>query len=217
MYYIETYLYFLFLAFSVISGIYYYHRNKDLPCLIFTLFLSYTLLNEAASFMLAIKQRNNMPLFHLYAVLQLAFITAYFLLLENKYETGKFLLFFTTIAILAYLNMYYLQSYKEINSNFLMFSSVIIVCLAVISLYRIIDNETIAIPYQNTHFWLWLLMLILWSATFFFWALYSIISTNRKIYIIANEIRVFLNIAIYAGIGITFLTTARTGKQPAKN
>lgn len=203
-FYLKLSIYLLAVAFATAAGIY-NRKRLDKAARVIVALLGCTLASEVSSILNAHATGNNMPLYHAFAVVQFIFIIAYFLHLHNAFTPGRLLLAAALATGLAGLNIIYFQPINDINSNFLMLESIVIVILSIVSLYRIIDNEGIERPSQNIHFRIWLFFLILWAATFFWWGLYKYIKQNREIHQIANDIRVLLNVIVYAGIGFALL------------
>lgn len=204
LYYLKITIYLLSVAFAVVAGIYNW-KWLDKAAKIFVALLSLTLANEISSIINAYATGNNMPLYHVFAVVQFTFVAAYFLELHKIYTVGRLLTTTVVTGGIALLNIIYFQPITGLNSNFLMFESIVIIILSIVSLYRITDNEQIESPGRNIHFRIWSFLLILWSATFFWWALYPYIKQNEELFAAANYIRVLLNVIVYTGTGMALL------------
>lgn len=200
---IRLIIYLAILLFALISAIRKYKR-LDLSLKWIVFLVGFSLLSETIASLAAWKWKNNMPVYHLYTPVNL-FITALFfndaLPLFKKYHIGYYL---GGIGILsAILNTLFFQGLREVDTNAILFSGVIIVAMSLCSLYSIYISDS---SINTLHSWLSLLFLIYWCATFLTWALFQVLILN-KLY---EEIRPVLislwviNIFFYGGMGVLF-------------
>lgn len=176
--------------------------DKASKFFIFYLLLSY--LAERLSSYAALEYKNNLPVLNLFSIIEYAFTCIFFSLTIQKLKkinTLKLLIVGAIFWIITSL----LYSFKvTLNTPFLVFESISIVCLCHYYYYDLLNaDDTTAIPVS---FWLVSLLLIFWSFTFAYWLFGLTIRTNMQS---AGEwlgkLIWIINIICYTGFSLIFL------------
>jgi len=108
--------------------------------------------------------------------------------------------------ILAFLNEIFFQHINNLNSNFIIFESFIVVSMSLYALYRILINDEIQAVVRYPHFWVWTSLLFYFSCSFFFWPCIKILYKQKSHYYgFIVSLQVIMNMVAYAGIGLTFI------------
>lgn len=146
--------------------------------------------------------------FHISSVLELILISTYFLKLfcpRRLFMRGipVNILLWTTAGLL---NIRYLQPLSQLNTNILMLESFCFITLSLYAIYNTLKNDLVLNIFKDAHFWVWVLWLILWSATFFFWAFIKILYRSNWAYVdLVMNFQALINLAVYAGLSCILL------------
>ena len=165
-----------------------------------------TVISEITAEVLSAKIRNNMYVYHVYSPLEFVLISLYF---NNRIEALKNRNIGILIAlagiIVAGLNTIFVQRPNSLNSNFLLFEALVIICLCVYSFYKIIKDEHEK-TVTSVHFWVTSLLLFYWSFVFFFWGAYSIFTAEKPSFFYdLFYLLWFINILTYGGFALVFM------------
>lgn len=182
-------------------------RKLELPLRIIAILLSLTFVTEVLASFSSWKWHNNMPVFHVYTLVNLMLTALYFNYLIpafKKYHIGYFM---GGIGVLAgMLNTIYLQDFHRLDSNAILFSGVLIVGMSLVSLYDIFRNNEDISKTVAPHYWLSILFLFYWCSTFLIWALLQVLILTKSyddIYPVYMALWI-LNILFYSGIGFIY-------------
>jgi len=175
--------------------------------------LAATLLSECTAWFFTKNYGNNMPVYHIYAPVQLFIVTMYFNKSIDTFRRNNFGLYIGLLSIiLAVLNTLFLQPINTLNSYYLIYSGFVIISLCNYSFYRILENDD-ADVLNNQHFWFSCVLLFFWSITFINWTVYKLLA-RRMI-----ELIPFIGIALviistitYACMGIIYLIFPKAHK-----
>lgn len=145
-------------------------------------------------------------LYHIYAVIQLILLTFFFV--ASLKHTITIQLKFSVLILstfTALLNIWLLQPIYSINSNFLILESLVVNTFSLYYIYKQLRSNSTTYLFQNPNIQLAILLLILWSTTFFFWAFIEVLYHEgwRYTSIIINA-HIIINILVYAGIAAVF-------------
>lgn len=168
--------------------------------------LACTLVSEYLASLFTRKYNNNMPVYHVYAPVQLFIVCLYF-----NYSIGKFrqrhIGWYIGVAscIISILNTVFIQHMDTLNSHYLLFTGFVIISMSMYAFYEILENDDIGVP-NNPHFWFSFILLFFWSTTYVTWALYRILS--KRMFELAFYVgNILLNIStlMYLGFGLVFI------------
>jgi hypothetical protein len=201
----------LFLA--ILGGIYKF-KSKDRASKILVVLLCLTLITEFTAYGVAIKYRNNMFVYHLFAPVQLFVVGVYFDTIVKRFRSHRI---WTTIGIIsvvaACVNILFFQSLQMLNSNFLLFEGLVIMALSLYAFQLILTDDTINI-YRYGHFWIIVILIFFWSITYTSWALYSVLRV-KKLFVMpfVTHLLWTVNILTYAAIGFVLLYFSGNGSK----
>lgn len=206
------YYFYLFILFiDVIIGMYKYYQYDEKIKIVLFLIVA-TFLCEVIATLLSYSTIGRDPIYHFYSVLEVSLTTLFFIkTIELKNYQIKFFLSITIWMVIAFINMYLYQPLNEINSNILIIESFFIILMSLFALYKMLLDESITNIVNYPHFWIWVMFLLLWSGSFFFWGYIRVLMSEKKISIVAFFFQEIINIVVYTGIGLMFW------KFPKKN
>ncbi|HTN16098.1 MAG TPA: hypothetical protein VL092_00350 [Chitinophagaceae bacterium] len=207
-------IYYIFLTAGVVFGLLRLKRY-DSAMRIVVLWLCVIAVAELITYILLKTGQHTTKylVFHISAVLELILISAYFLKLfcPPRLFTRYLLLICILCTTAGLLNVRYLQSWDQLNTNMLMLESFCIITLSLYAIYRTLKNDLVLHLFRDAHFWIWVLWLVLWSATFFFWAFIRILYRSDWAYVgLVMNLQALINLVVYAGLsGILLLYTKK--------
>lgn len=107
-------------------------------------------------------------------------------------------------AVLAIINLLYIQPITTINSVFLLYEGFSVIALCLYSFYVLVYNEDDII--NNPHFWFTTILLVYWSSVYVYWGMFPFFLTTLRDYssIITFTLRV-ITILSYFGFALVFL------------
>lgn len=150
-------------------------------------------------------------IYHLDSVLDLYITTLYFFVSISipKFKVWAFLaaIIFTSAGLI---NLKF-QPMNIQDSNMQILEDLCIIPMALIALYKIFISDKIPNPFVYPHFWFWVALLLFWSGSFFFWALYSsLVIEQGKYLVIVKSIENVINIITYLLIGMAIIKYPKT-------
>lgn len=201
-------VYYIILLLATMTGIILYKRmNTALRFIVILLLL--TVISEATSYILVKLEAYGLryTVFHVYNILQLLMITQFFIYAIKPYHYRKLIIVASVLSpLIGILNIIYLQPIDKLNTNMLMFESVAINTMALYFIYYTIRNTGTRNIFKDIHVRIALLLLIMWSSTFFFWAFISVLFIGQWQYVnFASYVFMGVNIITYGGIGSVFI------------
>lgn len=162
---IFTKLYFLTLFLTFSAGFFYFNRHTRAFKLLIIL-ISISFVTEASADFVGMRRHNNMPLFHLYAIVEFVFLTLIYL----HSITGGLNKAIKIIAVPAILfmivNSSYLQSIDAFPSNSVLLCETIYVFYSFLGFRQIILHPASEALYKQSFFWL-NIALLFFSTTLF--------------------------------------------------
>lgn len=200
-----VFVYLCVLGLCILAGIFSF-KFIDKGLRIFFVLIVITFISELVSLKIKEKLGTKAPVYHFYNVIQLSFIGIYFL--YTVCIKPKFIQMAGIIlgsSIIGVVNLLFFQPLLTVNTNMLIVECILIIGMALFSLFTFLKAEDETNPVRKPHFQIWMALLILWSSSFFFWALLSYLKQMRsEYYTWISAVQTSINIIVYAWIGIVF-------------
>ncbi len=200
-------MYYIILLLGAITGIIRY-RHLDTALRFIVILLVLTVTSETASYILVELKEYGMrySFFHIYSIFQLLLISLFFIYAIKPYHYRKLIIVASVLCpLIGILNIIFLQPIDKLNNFMLMFESVAINTMALYFIYNSIKRTNAQNIFKNQHTIVALLLLIMWSSTFFFWAFISVLFIGKWGYVsLASYVFMLVNFIVYTGIGLTF-------------
>jgi hypothetical protein len=199
------YVYLLIVAATCVTGFIRY-RRLDKGTRVILAILVLTIISEGLSALGDYFIYYKSYFYHVFNLLQLMLITTYFantIKFRNKGIIAIVCLFYVVLEVL---NDIFFQPLTKLNTNFISLECLLIVPMALYSLFRILIDDSIEKLQTYVHFWLWTILLLLFSSSFFFWQfVVYFYKHNELFYNISNYIHQIANLILYTGIFLVFL------------
>jgi len=205
-YYIHLSLLLGSILFSFSCGIYKF-KIIDLPSRVFCLLLGLTLISELIAFTAAKKYGNNLSVYSVFSIVQLALLALYFNFSIDVFRKWNLGLYIGATGVAAgILNIVFLEPLGTFNTNFLFFEGLCIIAMALFSFFRLLLMNDDLQLHKYPHFWFGVILVLFWSITFLNWGLYDYYSIKFKneIWKIGTSI-LAINVFTYVAIGVNFL------------
>lgn len=197
---------------ATIIGLIHYKR-MDKASKVILWFIVVTFISETAAFSSAIIYNNNLLVYHIYNPIQFLIICYYYNLTIEAFKSRNIGLKLGIIGVLySTLNTLYFQNpLREMNTNFLIPESILIIAMSLYSFYELLASESYDV-YSNNKFWFSAFLLTFWSFTFCYWligpSLYK--STKNTLWL---DIMIWaINVLCYSGFAIVFLSFRKMKK-----
>lgn len=202
-------IYYIFLTFGIIVGIFRF-KIFDSAMRIVLLWLLIIAIAELITYTLLKTEQHAQKylVFHSSSIVELILVSSYFLKIfcQKKHFLKAMICNAILWPTLGILNIIYLQPISQINTNMLMLESLCIITMSLYFIYRVLKNDSVINIFANPHFWIWVLWLILWSTTFFFWAFIRILYRSQWEHVnTIMNLQAFINLIVYTGIAFTLL------------
>ena len=195
-------LYFSILTSGIVAGRLRY-QFLDKGGRIILLLLAVTLINEiaVASFMWA--DLNRTRIYHFFSPVELSLLSWYFFVTTVR-GGQKFIPWLVTLYCAAAAgNILFVQSIEDLNKNYIIMESFLVITMSLYALFKILINEQIALPFCYNHFWFWSLLLLYFSVTFFFWLCIGIFYAEKSpFFAVANYLHIAANLVMYSGFAL---------------
>jgi hypothetical protein len=210
-YEVKFLIYLMVLLFSGTIGFYRY-KHLDFNSRIIFYLIILVIVGEIADYYFAFRFKNNMPVYHVFSVVHLIAVLFYFVsfLKINRYLYAGIVVLIIAAGIA---NARFLQPLNTLNSNFLLFENFSITVMSMYALYKILIDDNIIKVYKYIHFWLWVLLLVLYCSTFYLWSFYKILSASWSGWEYIRVSHWLINLLVYAGFGIVFLLLPKIDKK----
>lgn len=166
-----------------------------------------TVFQEAVAYLLAVRYNDNVASYHIYSPIELSLTGLY--LIESMPSFRRKKLAWVTVGTAVgcgIINTAFLQPFSAFNTYYLLFESTSIILLSLWSLYKVMLREDDR-PLKRVHFWLLILLLCYWSATFMSWGVYNVMLASRP-WLSHTIFTATLNVAnliFYLGVAWTFV------------
>lgn len=149
---------------ALIGFIRFKHHSPPYQLLIILLTIAF--INDVGGKFMAAKQHNNLPLAHLYALIEYFFIT----IIYSKILVGRarrvIVAAIIPVAIFAVINSFYLQGINRFPSNFLLVCELVYMIYSFLSFKQMLLNPIQEALHTQSLFWLNLAQII-FSTTLF--------------------------------------------------
>ena len=199
-------IYLVILCFATIAGLIHY-KKMDKPTRIMVWYVTITLISESIATYAAFVFKNNLPVFHVYNVVQFLLLSLYFNYSVDKQRIAKGWIIGLSGIILSVVNSVYFQHpTKELNTNFVIVESFLIIGMSLFSFYRLLASDVIYI-HLSPKFWFSAILLVFWSFTFFYWLVGVIIYKSLPNMAFWLDTMIwFINIICYSAFAAVFLS-----------
>lgn len=194
------------LAFSAVTGLYYFKR-LNIGARIILLLVVFAAISEQIATYFAYEYKNNYYVYGLYNPIQLLIICFYFNAIISSFKKNGIAIIIGIICfVFGIVNYLYIQLPHKMNSYFLLVECLVIISFCLYFFYELLlsdDNKDILI---DSNFWFTALLLLYWTSTFLIWGLYDFFRLNFPKYVDFVSNMVFLTgIITYLGFGTVFL------------
>lgn len=183
------------------------YKKLDRASRLIVWYIVLTFIMEALAMLAAIIYRNNLPIYHVYSPLQFLVLSIYFNISEDQKRIkpagwiigiGGF--------ILSICNSIYLQPLTELNTNFIVLESFLVIAMSLFAFYRLLSSDFMYV-HLSPRFWFSAIFLVFWSFTFFYWLVGVLIYKSMPDKAIWLNIMIwFINIFTYSAFAAVFLS-----------
>jgi len=197
---------------SVLAGLLRFNR-MDKPLKLFLLLMVMTFLDAAAGGWVAGQIGSRMPVSHFFSVIDFSILLLYFTAtIQGRVTAGALIIAPLSALALEAADLCFFQDLYQFNTYTLMAESLILSALALYALYDMVRREEIRNIFAYPHFWIWVLILLTWTSTFFLWAFLNALSKSSEYYFWLKLAQYLLFIFIYGAVGVVFFSLK--GKAP---
>ncbi len=181
-------------------------KQLDKGSKMLALLLILTLTSEIVSYYTAKVYRNNFPVYHFFAPIQLFMVGLYFHYSIEDFKKTKIGIYIGILGfIVAVLNTLIFQPITSLNSYFLLFEGVCTIFMSLYAFNRMFINEDIDLL-TLPHFWFTFILLTFWCITYLTWGLYEVAPYKMaRISALLSKVIWVVNLITYIGIGFVFL------------
>lgn len=172
----------------------------DKPSKIICILIWLVFITEVLAWYAALQFKNNMPVYLIYGFIEIALISLYFnysIKVFRKYNIGFYIA--AVVIFMGILNTLFIQPLKTLNTNYIFLESLIVVSMALFSIYRLIieDKSNLKLN-KEVHFWFPCIFILEWCGNFLSWGLYDYFQKEMKdsAYILNYSLYV-VNIIVY--------------------
>jgi hypothetical protein len=199
-------IYLVILCFASFAGLVHY-KKMDKPTRIMVWYVVITLISESIATYAAFVFKNNLPVYHFYNLIQFLLLSLYFNYSAEKqhFKLSGWIIGLTGIIFSIVNSVYFQHPTKELNTNFVIIESFLIIGMSLFSFYRLLVSDFIYI-HLSPKFWFSAILLVFWSFTFFYWLVGVIIyksMPNMSFWL--DAMIWFINIVAYSAIAAVFL------------
>jgi hypothetical protein len=182
------------------------YRMIDRGTVVILVVLVLTIMNEVLSSLGGQFTYYKSYFYHVFNLLQLMLITVYFANTIKFRNKGVIALVCFSYFVLEVLNVIFLQPLAKLNTNFISLECLLVVPMALYTLFKILIDDSVEKIQAYVHFWLWTILLLLFSSSFFFWQfVVYFYKHNMLFYNISNYVHQIANLILYTGILFVFL------------
>lgn len=200
-------VYYLCLLLALVLGLKFFsYLDKPMKTLVAS--LSITAVSELIAYiLLKLEYYTLRPLvYHISVAIVVVIISQFYIELISPFRKKLLTILSTLIwSILALLNILFLQSFDNINSNYFVLVSFSVITMSLYSIYWMIKNDFHDQLFKSPHFWISIIWLTFWSSSFFYWASIKILYGRHWEYItIVDTLQITLNVITYAAFAAVF-------------
>ncbi len=176
-------------------------KQLDIASRIIVGILMLDVINEVAAYFFAKKYHNNMPVYNINNIVELALIAFYFNAANRSLKRRNIGIWIGLFSIVfGLINFIFLQSILVFSVSFLLFEGFCIIVLSLLAFYRfLLIHEDLQL-YRFPHFWFASIFLFFWSITYLYWGLYPIVGAK-----ISGMYIWLANIISFSAIALVFL------------
>lgn len=166
-----------------------------------------TSISETAGFIVVNAHRYALryTFYHFYDIIESVLTTSYFIYVlkpNNQERLMKFNVIFWPVIGVS--NIIFFQPLGTMNTNMLMVESLMFISLSLFLIYETIRQNKVDNIFKYPHFWMAVLILLLWCSSFFFWAfVHSLYVDKWKYRIVAMYLQSIIEAIVYLGTAAT--------------
>jgi len=200
------YLYLFVLIFTFICGIYRY-ITLDTASKFLVILIGVTAICEIIAFIAAIKLHNNIPVYTIFSLIEFGLVCLYFNYSIDVFRKNYIGYYIGCAGIaLGIINILFLQGLNRMNSYFLIFEGICIICLALFSFLRLFLKQEQLPLHKYHHFWFATILVFFWSVTFMNWSLYDFLAARHSNKMLIINISILIvNIITYTSISCVYI------------
>jgi hypothetical protein len=144
-------------------------------------------------------------IYHFYDIIQSILTTAYFIYAIKPHHYRKLLLLnFIFWPAIGISNIIFFQPLGTLNTNMLMVESFVFITLSLYFIYLTLKNDKVANIFKDAYFRIAVIILCLWSSSFFFWALVDFLFQGKWKYAdVTMYLQSLIEAMAYFGIAAT--------------
>lgn len=206
MWIFQSIFYMLILCLAAVTGLIRY-KKLDKASKLIVWYIIVTFVMEGASMVAAIVYKNNLPIYHIYSPLQFLLLSVYFNQSpsNNRIKLAGWLIGIGGV-LLSIANSLYLQPLNELNTNFIVLESFLIIAMSLFAFYKLLASDFMYV-HLSPRFWFSAIFLVFWSFTFFYWLVGVLIYKSMPDKAIWLNIMIwFINIVTYSAFAAVFLS-----------
>jgi len=177
--------------------------------------MAVVLISEITAEVLAHTIRNNCMVYHVFAPLHFIIISAIYYHLAAENSQFKYFTIFSCLFIFvaSLLNTIYLQPISIFPSNIILANSVFFLMYTLFTFRQMLQTVSTVSLLKQSIFWFNAANLIYISITFFYWALYNLISVEIYFPPILDNAIIIITILVYAMYGLAMYFSVPKTKQ----
>lgn len=206
------FIYYTTILFVAITAIVKY-RQLDKALRSIAILLILTVISESITYLLFWLEEHKFRnvAYHILSILQLILISMFYIEAIRLKQPRQYIMLAIVVSFtIGMLNIYLYQSIFMLNSYMLMFESFAIVSMSLYYVYWLIKRGNVINMFKQPHFLISLLLLLLWSGSFFFWAFISVLYEDGWAYTtVVTNAHLIINIFVYFCMGITLFHSTR--------
>ena len=184
----------------------YGYRSLPTALRVVSILVGITFFTECTGYILALVRRNNLAVYNIFSLVQTILTIFYFKTTLPVLQKGRRAVILMGIAILFNVfNTSIFQPLYDLNSNFMFFQGLLTISLGLYGLNYHIMRQPTGKRGHGPYFWINLILVFFWSATFLDWSIYDYLAATAPgdMWII-NMTILIANIITYLGIGSVY-------------
>lgn len=200
-------IYFVILCLAAITGLIQY-KKLDKASKLIVVYLVITSISEGLALFGSLMYKNNLVIYHLYCPIQFLLLSIYFNLSpdQKKINAAGWIIGLSGLMLSIINSIFFQPPLKELNTNFIVIESFLIIGMSLFSFYRLLASDIIYI-HLVPKFWFSSIFLVFWSFTFFYWLVGVVIYKSMPDMAFWLNIMIwFINIVTYSAIAAVFLS-----------
>jgi hypothetical protein len=144
-------------------------------------------------------------IYHLYVIILSFLLTLYFItILKSPKRKALIILSAVFWPLTGIVNFTFFQPINILNTNMILFESFFFITLSLYFIYRVIKDDLVENLFLYPHFWVCILLLVLWCSSFFLWAFLNILYRDHWQYLmLVLHVEAIINCIVYTGLAWT--------------